>query len=336
MTISNGQTREWTGEVIKVSNSEMRTWKECHRKWWFGYYGEWGLKRDKQETSGARSLGSRVHLAIEGLYTNDEDKNNPMQILKEIYDHDAEVMREMGKHPDAIVALWKEYDLAYAMVEGFLQWMQDTGIDDGYEVVAVESVIEVDSHIPGIKLRGKLDQRVVRTVDGARLFRDWKTVGDLKNPPMLLPLDEQMKFYMLLEFLESIRETGAGPQWRTDGGLYTMLRKVKRTASAKPPFYDQVEVQHNMETIRNMWTRVSKVVEELYDARVALDAGADHHYIAYPNPSRDCTWKCDFFSVCSMADDGSDLDGILNSFYEKADPHERYRAAESKEEGGLL
>src|SRR5690606_38485102 len=123
----------------------------------------------------------------------------------------------------------------------------------------------------------------------------------------------------------SINETGGEPQWRTDGALYTMLRKVKRTAAAKPPFYDQIEVQHNLQTIRTMWTRVAKVVEEIYDARVALDAGSDHQYIAYPRPSRDCTWKCDFFPVCSMFDDGSDVEGVIEQYYEHVDPPQRYR-----------
>lgn len=330
MTITNGETREWTGEVLKVSNSEIQTWKDCHRKWWFVYYRQLGLKRENRETSGPRSLGTRVHLALEGMYTNDA---NALETLKEIYDYEIENMQAKGAWETDLDAIRKEYDLANAMVSGYLQWVEEEGIDDGIELVAAEDVVEVPSAIPGIMLRGKMDQRVVRTLDSARLFRDFKTVQELTTPAKILPIDEQMKFYMLLEYIQSLEATGGEPQWRTDGGLYTMIRKVKRTASAKPPFYGQLEVHHNIETIRSMWKRVARVIEELYDARVALDAGADHQYIAYPRPSRDCTWKCDFFAVCAMADDGSDLDGMLDSYYEHLDPHERYDKEDTKGDG---
>lgn len=329
-TITNGE-RKWEGETLHVSNSEIQTWKTCHRKWWLVYYRELGMKRSETETSGPRSLGTRVHLALEGMYTQDK---NPLETLKEIYDYDIQKFEEQGRFADDIDAVRKEYDLAHAMISGYLEWAQENGIDEGLTLVAAEDVIEIDSHIPGIKLRGKMDQRVVRKSDGARLFRDFKTVGNLTTPTKTLPLDEQMKFYHLLEYIEALNATGGEPQWRTDGALYTMLRKVKRTATAKPPFYDQVEVQHNLTTIRNMWTRVAKVIEEIYDARVALDAGADHQYIAYPRPSRDCTWACDFFAVCAMFDDGSDVEGVLAQYYDHVDPHERYTKEETKGLGG--
>lgn len=326
--VSNGG-RVWLGDTLRVSNSEIQTWKDCHRKWWFVYYRQLGLKRSEREVSGPRSLGTRVHIALEAMYTKE---GNPLDTLKELYDYEADQLREQGRFQEEIDAVYKEYDLAHAMVSGYVEWVEETGIDEGIELIAAEDVVEVDSHIPGIKLRGKMDQRVLRKSDGAKLFRDFKTVGDLTNPPKTLPLDEQMKFYMLLEYIQSLGENGTEPQWRTDGGLYTMLRKVKRTATAKPPFYDQVEVHHNIETIRNMWVRVAKVIEELYDARTALDAGADPQYIAYPKPSRDCTWKCDFFPVCSMVDDGSNLEGALEQYYEVRDPNERYIKEESKGE----
>jgi RecB family exonuclease len=321
-------TKVWVGETLKVSNSEIQTFKDCRRKWWFVYYRELGLKRDRQEVTGPRSLGTRVHKALEGMYTLDR---NPIETLKEIYEMDIEQIREHRGEP-AAEALQKEYALAHIMIEGYLQWATENAIDDGLELVEAEGVVEVKSSVENVLLRAKMDQRIVRKSDGARLFRDFKTVANLTDPPKILPMDEQMKFYQLLEYLQSIEATGSEPQWRTDGALYTMLRKVKRTAAAKPPFYDQLEVHHNITEIRNMWKRVAKVVEEIVDARVALDSGEDHQYQVPPRPSRDCTWKCDFFAVCSMVDDGSDVEGMIGEFYEHLDPHERYNVEEAKGE----
>lgn len=325
---------KWEGETLTVSNSEIQTWKECRRRWYLVYYLELGLKQ--AETVGPRRLGTKVHLALEVAYRED---GNALTILAELYTEDeARCATE-----DEIIALRKEHDLANAMVQGYLEWAAENGIDDGLELEGAEEVVEVESGVPGVKLRGKLDQRWSRKTDGARLFRDFKTVQELSTPAKLLPMDEQMKFYHLLEYLQSLEQSGREPMWRTDGALYTMLRKVKRTANAKPPFYGQVEVHHNMTELRTMAMRVRKVVEEIVTSRQQMDAmqkayeAGDksqphpHHYIFPPRPSRDCTWKCDFFAVCPMMDDGSNVDGLLAEYYTHIDPHERYNSVAEKE-----
>lgn len=319
-------TVEWLGDPLRVSNSEIQTWKDCRRRWYLTYYRELGIKRSADSPVGARQLGTRIHIALCALY---EDHADPVKVVNEVYAEDEKIF---GDDPAKIEDLRKEQDLAKAMLEGYVQWLQDEGPDQDIELVAAETVIEVPSGIKGVTLRGKLDQRVVRKSDSARLFLDHKTVGDLTTPARTLPLDEQMKFYHLLEKLDAMYKTGGDPAWRTDGGLYNMLRKVKRTATAKPPFYGRVEVRHNDAVMRSTWARVHKVIEEIVTTREALDAGADHQYMVPPRPSRDCTWKCDFFSVCPMMDDGSNVEGLLNEYFTHVDPHERYTAEDEGKE----
>jgi RecB family exonuclease len=316
----------WLGETIKVSNSEIQTWKDCRRRWYMTYYRELAIKRDQDKPVGARQLGTRIHVALDAMYG---EQRNPLDVLNEIYAEDEKNFNE----PDKITELRKEQDLAKAMLEGYVEWVAEEAADDGIELVAAETVIEVPvKDFGNVVIRGKLDQRVIRKVDNARLFLDHKTVANLTDPVRMLPLDEQMKFYHLLERLDSLYKTGGEPQWRTDGGLYNMLRKVKRTATAKPPFYGRAEIRHNDEVLRTTWIRVAKIIEELILARQALDSGADHQYIAPPRPSRDCTWKCDFFPVCPMMDDGSNVDGLFDEYYAHLDPHERYNAEDEGRE----
>jgi len=304
----------------KISNSEIQTWKSCRREWWLTYYRELGIKRDLDKPIGPRQLGTKIHIALCAYYA---EHRNPVEVVNELYLEDK---TRLAEDPVVVADLGKEQDLAKAMLEGYVEWVKEEGADDDIELVAAETVIEVpvpNIH-PDVMLRGKLDQRVVRKIDGARLFLDHKSVGDLTTPQRMLPLDEQMKFYHLLEKLDSLYKTGEEPPWRTDGGLYNMLRKVKRTASAKPPFYGRAEVHHNQQVLQTMWMRVSKVIIEIMHAREALDAGGEHHYVVPPRPSRDCTWKCDFFAVCAMFDDGSNVEGLLHEYYTHVDPHERY------------
>lgn len=318
---------EWNGKKpLTISNSEIQTFKACRRKWYLTYYLELGLRRESGKGWGPRELGTRVHAALHAYYV---EGANPITVVDEIYAEDLAFFEAQEFGQDDIIAIKKEQDLVHAMLEGYLIWLQETGNDAGMHLVAAESVVEVSSAIKGVQLRGKLDQRWTRDVDGARIFRDFKTVPELTTPAKLLPIDEQMKFYHLLEFLDSIAKTGEEPPDRTDGALYTMLRKVKRTATAKPPFYGQVEVRHNRVELLSMWSRVHRVITEIVNTRHELmEAGdnPDHNYIVPPRQSRDCTWACDFFTVCSMMDDGSNWQGLLNEHYTHIDPHERYNA----------
>ena len=99
-----------------------------------------------------------------------------------------------------------------------------------------------------------------------------------------------------------------------------------------PPFYGQIENGHNMHELRSMWKRVHKIIEEIIELRLGFMAQGDHQYLAPPTPGRHCTWACDFYPVCSMMDDGSNWEGLLDEYYTHVDPHERYAAQDQGRE----
>lgn len=313
---------------LKISNSEMRTFKACRRRWYLTYYRELGVPDEARKPTGALQHGTRMHTVLQAMY---EEKTNGLTRLHEIY---AEELEKWKDDPYAVSDLQKEQDLSSAMIEGYIEWLEETGADSGYEIVEVEQAIEVpfgeiEDH--QITLRGKLDARVQRKSDGARLFLDHKNVGNFTEPMKILHLDEQMRFYHLLEMLDALMRTGSEAPTPTDGGLYNMLRKVKRSARAKPPFYERNEVRHNRTEIQNMWHRVYGVIEDIVAVRVKLDAGENHQKVVYPNPGRECTFMCPFIAVCPLMDDGSDYETMLSAEYTHVDPHERYADAEKGE-----
>jgi len=672
-------TAEESDIIPPISNSELQVWTECHRKWYLSHYRELGVKRAETPLAGPLIMGTAVHYALERLYEHGED---PLEVLEELYSktvHDLLVREAERGFPDQDLRkkMQNEREMAHAMLEGYVAWVQETGADEGLSLAGAEVTVEVASGIPGVRLRGKLDQRIYRDVDGARLFRDFKPqpltepvltpsgwrklgelvvgdyvigedgtprlvldvydrgvddvydvqlndgvivratadhpwwakdtvygqwkivqtsnlkpkrhrlasftpvmdqsdvslpvdpyvlgmwitngvhdgrgmcdgvkttmqyvanvldlkvtshtrsdkpgsfpifnvmlhgkltntldelnllgrhsvyrfipkqyiyaasyaqrlallhglmdgdgtlsqnhasvystgsrrladdVGDLVrslggwarvstrtklnhvgamlngydtdvyqswvairttfNPflliehanrwqrnrdkvaanvgggqgkhgtppperivraimpsgrelvrciridgpsslyvtrdwvvthntaaslaegPRMLPLDEQMKYYMLLERLDAIAKTGSEPPEPTMGGLYTMLKKNKHTARAKPPFYQTVEVQHNRLELESMWMRTHKRIREILEARTELDAGGDQRYWVAPRPNRDCTWKCQFFAVCPIMDEAppETWNAMLGEYYEHNDPYERYEA----------
>jgi hypothetical protein len=144
--------------------------------------------------------------------------------------------------------------------------------------------------------------------------------GSLSDFANLAPMNEQVLTYMLLEQMKEGEDT------RSEGGIFTMLKKVKRTARATPPFYDQIEVRHNIFTLRSFWDRIHGVITDLMRVRKALDDGESHALVAYPTPTRDCKWKCQFFSICTMFDDGSSAEQALTEMFEEKDPYAYYES----------
>lgn len=306
---------EFKLEGYHLSNSELQTFKRCHRKWWLAYYRELRLKR--ADVTGPRAIGTRLHLVLSAYY--DEPPQNAWDVFNEL----AEIDRaKVSDDPDKLANLEKELDLCKIMLEGYFQWLEDLGADDGIEIVGNEEVIEAEfATIRNIViiLVGKLDLRIKRIADQLRLFMDHKSVQSLEMP--VLHLDEQLLHYQLLEYLDYLLK-GAGET--SVGGLYNMLRKVKRTANAKPPFYARREVRHNVEELRSYWLRVYGEATAIMELREKLDAGEDPRQVAYPTPRRDCSWDCDFLQVCPMFDDGSASEEMLGEFFEKHDPHDHY------------
>jgi hypothetical protein len=137
-------------------------------------------------------------------------------------------------------------------------------------------------------------------------------------------MNEQILTYMLLE------QHANGEGERSEGGIFTLLKKVKRTANAKPPFYDQFEVRHNIFSLRSFWQRIHGTVADMMRVKTALDEGTPHQAVAYPTPSRDCTWKCPFFSVCPLMDDGSAAESAIEELFEISDPYAYYGINEKK------
>jgi hypothetical protein len=123
----------------------------------------------------------------------------------------------------------------------------------------------------------------------------------------------------------------AEPDTRLDGGIYRMLRKVKRGPRAIPPFYQEFEIRHNVFFLRSFWHRLRGVMSDMYTARMALQNGEDHRTWAYPNVTRNCAWDCPFLRICPMFDDGSGVEDAIRDEFVTGDPYDYYEAGKETE-----
>lgn len=297
--------------TTRLSNSEIQTFKDCRRRWWLTYYRR--LQPRYKETTGALALGSRIHEALDQYYS----KGVPLlRAHAQLVDTDRLLVSDQMF---GMETLEKEAELGRIMLEGYLEWVEENGIDAELEMVSTEEKITASLFNGEVELTGKLDMRVRRKADGVRLFRDFKTVGgSLSDFANLAPMNEQILTYMLLE------STKVDETERVEGGIFTMLKKVRRTAAAKPPFYDQIEVRHNVFALRSFWNRIHGTIADLMRVRKSLDEGEAHTFVAYPRPTRDCKWKCQFYAICPLFDDGSAAEEAISNMFVEGDPYDYY------------
>lgn len=332
MTIVNG--------VHHFSNTEITTFQQCPRKWWLIWYR--GLTPRLREVQGPRSTGTRLHIALAALYSlpaiysencsaaaPSSRAQNALDLVQAEDLVRLHVQYEFDEDLEMRVAKIKsDFDLERIMLEGYLEWIQETGIDKDLEVIGVEQYLEVDypySNIEKVKLIGKIDSRVRSRITGRRKFIDHKTVQSVRDAT--LNMNRQMLHYHLLEDLTTPED-----EPRSDGALYNMLRKVKRTRASKPPYYARVPIEHNRHQILSYQLQLDTLIGEILHAHYALaEASYRATEIMPANVGRHCTW-CPFMKVCTMFDDGSRVEAALEDLYQVQDPLSYYGAREKEGE----
>ena len=303
---------------MSISNSEVQCYKRCKRRWYLRYFRH--LRPIRTEATGALPLGSRVHRCLEEYYTHLQTGEDNSVALA-LGAHDVLVDTDLMLHPEQADAINKDATLSRIMLEGYFDYLQETGADQNLEVIAAEEHLEspIVTELGTVTAVGKIDLRVRDTATGSDYFLDHKTVQEFTTPTKSLHMDEQLKMYHWL-----LRQKGQ----RVDGAIYNMLRKVKRGPTSKPPFYERMVIQHSPQEIDSFYTRLCGEVEDILRTTEALNNGGDHQRYAYPHPTRDCSWDCEFYPVCPLMDRPQDSpEDVMQYLYETYDPYERYEEA---------
>ena len=125
---------------LRISNSEIQTFKDCRRKWWLSYYRR--LQPKTQQMTGALALGSRVHGALDLYYA----QNIPLlEAHASLVASDKQIL--IDSYRDT-VDLDSEAELGRIMLEGYLEWVTDNGIDAELEMISTEEVISMPLFAP--------------------------------------------------------------------------------------------------------------------------------------------------------------------------------------------
>ena len=274
---------------IRIRNSEVSCFRDCRRKWLNQYVlnltNEATPEQKFSRPPGTNATGTYVHAMLEAHYKGEvpEDAANS-------FDYEIPESQYESEWLDSL-------DLAWTMFTGYLDWCAETGNDQAEETVATELSLEWEI-MPGVFVTGQVDRLVRDTMWDRLIVEDYKTVQTLDKGPQF-QVDTQLLTYVLLA-----NKNG----YPCSDARHTMLRRVKRSAKAKPPFYGRAEVTFNDDQLAAHERALRVTVGEMLAIRAVAESGNTD--VCYPNPTKDCSWDCPFLGICAAHDDGSDIDGL--------------------------
>ena len=319
-----------------ITNSETAVMRRCMRKWYLSHYRQ--LKPRSDRLSEASTLGNLVHEPLAQWYNNGQDVLATLVYEAETLIQEQEDLLKEGLGENAVAVIEqniatveKMQEFARIILEGYLEWLEEEGADSHLTFIAAETemsvVMPVENLPEPVSLIAKLDARFLDQRSNARVFMDHKTVQYFADREKWSQKDPQFLFYSLVEYLNlSIDGAEVTEGTWTGSGILNMLRKVKRTASSNPPFYKRKDVPHSLIELRNFFVRLTGEITRILQTTEMLDSGVDHHLAVPPSATRDCSWDCEFFTLCDFMDDGSDAEGYVEASYKETNALERYES----------
>lgn len=285
--------------------SAVKKFKRCRRSFDLGYHRNLELKHQSVSVA---TTGTLVHAGLQNYYLH----KDPLDGVRQAWEEAAAEVSSL-QLPD----LQKSYDLARIMVDGYIDWQAQEGLDQGWDVLAVEERLELPIGVVNgddVVLTGQLDL-LIKDASGAVYVIDDKTCDTFTRYQFNIQMSEQLLFYdMLVRHVKGLTPAGA---------VYNMLRRVKRTGSAKPPFYAREVVRFNNVQRHNYENQLLGIVADMVAAEQAVERDpALHQSSMYPNPTSDCSWDCSFLPVCSMRDTGEAFEDAVADLYTERTPVE--------------
>lgn len=303
-----------TDQLPRFSASEERAFKTCRLAHYFEYELGYRLKLPNRKLSN----GIIFHLGVGAHYEGHSDAEVRRLIEDESDKRWAEINAanaEMPNYAEALATFQKDREMLLVMVQGYIDWIHQTGLDDQYETVETEVAHEVV--IPGavatIPVRMDLVQR--NKVSGRLRLVDFKTARSIPNDLTGYMMSEQNGNYQLATlavFNELPTEMA-----------YRFARKIIPSGRTKPPYFAERRIHL---TKKELLKRI-----EIFKA-VSADRFDPNREI-YPQPDNCCgSWKHDWQKPCLRVHGGADpLTALQDSpGYEPSDAYARYHDLEDE------
>lgn len=313
-------------DLYSFSHSEMETYKQCRRKWYLQYFR--GLRRKSNQLMVARDTGVLVHAALHTFYVagglNAEGTQDLMfEYLKNARDED---LLKVDNAADRKI-VEETHELGRILCTGYLEWLHETGADIGLKLDKSEVTLSAPGPVEGTQIMGIIDLGGTHELSGDIVVMDTKVTDSIDAMIKMLHMSEQGPNYALLA---KINDENPDRGFRV---IWNMIKRNKQTARAKPPFYQRYELAINTDQLRQFYLQLHGQISDILRTEERLNNGESHVAVAYPTPSKDCTWKCPYFSICGTMNDlkNNDVEYLIGAYFTTPEQREDDRVEPEQE-----
>ncbi|UKM63136.1 PD-(D/E)XK nuclease superfamily [Weizmannia phage Youna2] len=335
---------------IAIHTSDRKTFKRCRRKYWLSSRLCRGLQPKKPNN--ILWLGTGVHHALQFYY---EGKDTLVGAFTKWADAEIKrIKKEYGAWDEELEALNQVVADGVQLLEHYNVWAKEVDnfepfkmevmfslpITDPYGRPLIVEHPETGEDVP-VMYEGRFDG-IVKDEMGHYWILEHKTAKSFSDWDTKLPLDEQITSYIwAAEYLFDIPVEGViynglrkkapsiPPLLKNGKGLSknknidttydVYLAEILKHGFDPADYKDILDILKakgnkffRREYVRRTPEEVQTVKEQIfYEACDMLEA--EH---MYPNPTRDCSWDCDFYEVCVMMQNKGDVEPILADMYE--------------------
>lgn len=214
------------------------------------------------------------------------------------------------------------------------------GTDDNWDILAPEQTFRVlipspgDPNTPMIDYRGTFDGVYRDLEDGKFKLVDHKTAGQISTNH--LALDDQAGSYVTVA-THILRKAGLLAKGERIAGIeYNFLAKRKPDARPRDSLGRYLnkdgsisKVQPKGTLLREFITRTpsetNRQIKRIADEAAAMELYRNGTLSLIKNPTRDCSWDCDFFELCQVEEAGGDVDDYIRMVFNVEDPYADHR-----------
>jgi CRISPR/Cas system-associated exonuclease Cas4 (RecB family) len=275
-----------------ISNSEVSSWLQCRRKYWYEYV----LDLEPKVLSAPLTKGTLVHAMLEGYYVG-----KSMGLTEEECIAEAMVpLLAEARRPGADIGdLGETKDL----VLGYFAHYREVD-DERYKVYAVESKMRAELVPDYFAIAGTLDLIWLDTWDGKYIIVDHKTSYNFWTDAQAQITGQPVKYaFMATELGLDIK-----------GAMINQLRT--RKLKEGNDLYKRIFIKPSAVKVKNVMNQHIRASTEIMEFRQHLNKDA-----ALPVYDKYACKECNFLDLCDADSEGSNIDFQIKVNYRKRESY---------------
>jgi uncharacterized protein YjgD (DUF1641 family) len=299
------------------------------------YY--WKLRRKREPKALARDTGIVVHEALHLFYTagglrGEYSESIMDEFLTNVRDEDMLKVGNLQEDPETVKkerkAIKEIHETARILCGGYIEWLKETGADVGLVLDKSEVELRAPGPVEGTEIMGIIDLGGTDEQSGDLVVMDTKVTASIDEMLKTLHIQEQGPMYAVLA---KINDPDTSRGFRV---IWNMIKRNKQTARAKPPFYQRYELAINKDQLQQFYAQLQGQIEEILRTEERLNNGESHIVAAYPTPTGDCSWKCQYFTVCGAMNDmkRNDVPFLINTYFTTPEQRDAAKVEEANQQ----